>query len=110
LPAVLDAANEQTDDAFLKHSSLPEVFDAVSACIGDKTAEWPRHVGEFRSGERAHLRPGVLSARMWLKQVNQECEDLPAPWTEPSARDDRGVQPDAAVRDAIRDRHGALVE
>src|SRR5438874_1941428 len=85
LPAVLDAANEQIDDAFLKHSSLPEVFDAVSACIGDKTAEWPRHVGEFRSGERAHLLPGVLSARMWIKQLNQECEDLLAHWAEPFA-------------------------
>jgi alpha-mannosidase len=83
LPAALEAANEHIEDAFLKHSSLPEVFEAVSRCIGDKVDEWPRHVGEFRSGERAHLLPGVLSARMWIKQQNQECEDLLAHWAEP---------------------------
>src|SRR5438874_68297 len=32
LPAALDAANEHIADAFMKHASLPEVFDAVSRC------------------------------------------------------------------------------
>ncbi len=83
LSSMLEAANEQLDDAFLRHSSLPEVFERIREAIGDRAAEWPRHTGEFRSGQRAHLLPGVLSARMWIKQENQACEDLLAHWAEP---------------------------
>jgi hypothetical protein len=42
--------------------------------------EWPR-TGEFRSGQRAHLPPGVLGPHV-IKQSNQECEDLLAHWAE----------------------------
>ncbi|MBF6600452.1 MAG: hypothetical protein IVW36_08080 [Dehalococcoidia bacterium] len=83
LSSMLRAANEQLDDAFLKHSSLPEVFERIRESMGDRTGDWPRHKGEFRSGARAHLLPGVLSARMWIKQENQACEDLLAHWAEP---------------------------
>lgn len=83
LPSLLATANEQMSDAFLLHSSLPDVFERVREFIGDRASQWPRHVGEFRSGQRAHLLPGVLSARMWIKQENQACEDLLAHWAEP---------------------------
>ncbi len=83
LPAALDAANDRLNDAFLKHSSLPEVFEAVDRSIGEKRDGVAVHRGEFRSGERAHLLPGVISARMWIKQENQACEDLLAHWAEP---------------------------
>ena len=85
LSSIINAANEQLDDAVLEHSSLPEVFARVREAIGDRSDEWPRHEGEFRSGQRAHLLPGVLSARMWIKQSNQECEDLLTHWAEPFA-------------------------
>jgi len=83
LSSMLRTANEQLGDAFALHSSLPELFERIRAHIGERTAEWPRHEGEFRSGQRAHLLPGVLSARMWIKQQNQACEDLLAHWAEP---------------------------
>ena len=83
LPSLIRAANQEIDGAVLEHSSLPEVFDEVRRVIGDRKHDWPRHMGEFRSGQRAHLLPGVLSARMWIKQRNQECEDLLAHWAEP---------------------------
>jgi mannosylglycerate hydrolase len=83
LPSMLRTANEAIEDAVLEHVSLPEVFARVEAYMGDKAGDWPRHVGEFRSGMRAHLLPGVLSARMWIKQANQRCEDLLAHWAEP---------------------------
>src|SRR3990172_2953228 len=41
--------------------------------------------GEFRSSERSHVLAGVLSARMWIKQRYQECEDLLARYAEPPA-------------------------
>ena len=83
LSSMLRAANEVFGDAFLRHSSLPEVFERIREFMGDRAPEWPRHRGEFRSGARAHLLPGVISARMWIKQENQECEDLLAHWAEP---------------------------
>jgi len=83
LPSMLRTANEHLEDAFLKHSSLPEVFARVREAMGTRAGDWPRHRGEFRSGQRAHLLPGVLSARMWIKQENQACEDLLAHWAEP---------------------------
>jgi len=83
LADMLRRANEALGDAFLLHTSLPEVFERVREHIGDRASEWPVHEGEFRSGQRAHLLPGVLSARMWIKQQNQACEDLLAHWAEP---------------------------
>ncbi len=83
LSSMIRAANMELDDAKLQHVSLPEVFDRVRQHMGHRAHEWPRHDGEFRSGQRAHLLPGVMSARMWIKQQNQACEDLLAHWAEP---------------------------
>ncbi|HYM15691.1 MAG TPA: glycoside hydrolase family 38 C-terminal domain-containing protein [Dehalococcoidia bacterium] len=83
LPALIRAANQELEGAALEHSSLPDVFAEIRRVIGDRAHEWPHHLGEFRSGQRAHLLPGVLSARMWIKQRNQQCEDLLAHWAEP---------------------------
>ncbi|MEX2247188.1 MAG: glycoside hydrolase family 38 C-terminal domain-containing protein [Dehalococcoidia bacterium] len=83
LSSILRTANENLDGAVMRHASLPEAFALIRAAMGDRAEEWPRHTGEFRSGQRAHLLPGVLSARMWIKQLNQECEDLLTHWAEP---------------------------
>ncbi len=83
LSSMLRDINEEMSDADTEHVSLPEVFRRVREYIGDRKIEWPTHTGEFRSGQRAHLLPGVLSARMWIKQSNQTCEDLLAHWAEP---------------------------
>lgn len=83
LSEIIRTANEAQDDARLAHLSLPEVFDAVERELDGRRASLQVHEGEFRSGQRAHLLPGVLSARMWIKQRNQRCEDLLALWAEP---------------------------
>jgi len=83
LSSMIRAANMELEGAVLEHSSLPEVFEQVQRYIGDRRRDWPTHDGEFRSGQRAHLLPGVLSSRIWIKQMNQECEDLLAHWAEP---------------------------
>jgi mannosylglycerate hydrolase len=41
--------------------------------------------GELRGGKYAHLLPGVLSTRMWIKQRNRKIEYLFEKYTEPSA-------------------------
>jgi alpha-mannosidase len=83
LASMIRTANAELEDAALEHVSLPEVFARVREHIGTKKRDWPHHLGEFRSGQRAHLLPGVLSARIWIKQQNQACEDLLAHWAEP---------------------------
>lgn len=85
LSEIIRTANETLDDAELAHLSLPEVFDAIERELGERRRRLHIHEGEFRSGQRAHLLPGVISARMWIKQRNQRCEDLLTFWAEPFA-------------------------
>lgn len=60
----------------LIHGTMPMFFE-----LARQTDAWtdprktPRHVGEFRDCEIAHLLPGVLSARMWIKQINSKLEN-----------------------------------
>ncbi len=82
LSEIIRTANREFDDAVLVHTSLPRFFDDVERELGGRDGLYV-HEGEFRSGQRAHLLPGVLSARMWIKQRNQRCEDLLALWAEP---------------------------
>ena len=81
LPGLLRAANARLPDAELVHGSLPQLFDELEAHL-DREA-LPRRRGEFRSGQRSHLLPGVLSARMWIKQRTFACEQLLTRWAEP---------------------------
>jgi alpha-mannosidase len=83
LPAIIATANEALDDAELVHGTLPMYIEAVRREMGDRSGSWLRWQGEFRSGQRAHVLPGVLSSRMWIKQENQACEDLLLRWAEP---------------------------
>jgi mannosylglycerate hydrolase len=83
LASMIRTANAEMEDAALEHVALPEVFARIREHIGKRAHDWPKHLGEFRSGQRAHLLPGVLSARIWIKQQNQACEDLLAHWAEP---------------------------
>jgi mannosylglycerate hydrolase len=83
LADIIATANEALDDAELVHGHLPMLFAGIREAMGEQAGAWRRYRGEFRSGRRAHLLPGVLSARMWIKQRNQECEDLLARWAEP---------------------------
>ncbi len=80
LSHLVRAANRRLPDAEIVHGSLPQLFDEVEAQANGRL---PRHRGEFRSGQRAHLLPGVLSARMWIKQRTFACEQVLTRWAEP---------------------------
>ena len=82
LPSLIRAANARLDDGEVVHGSLPQLFDEVESQL-DGRAALPRRRGEFRSGQRANLLPGVLSARMWIKQRTFACEQLLTRWAEP---------------------------
>jgi mannosylglycerate hydrolase len=81
LPQILRTANELFDDAEFVHGHYPMLIEAVRRDLaGDGL---PQFQGEFRSSQRAHVLAGVLSARMWIKQRYQQCEDLLARYAEP---------------------------
>jgi len=65
------------------HSTLPKYLSAIRSKSVNQKSKIPVVVGELRSSKRAHLLPGVLSARMWIKQRNHACENLLEKWAEP---------------------------
>ncbi len=79
LPTLLAHAREALPEFELEHGTLPQFAAAVRAANPDLTTV----VGELRSGKAAPLLPGVLSARLWLKQRNTACENLLTHWAEP---------------------------
>jgi alpha-mannosidase len=79
LPALMAAAEERLPDLKLVHGTLPQYVAAVRA----KNPELPTVQGEFRCSQRSNIIPGVLSARMWIKQRNRACETLLEGWAEP---------------------------
>ena len=83
LPAVIARANENLEDAALVHTTLPAFIEAVRQEMDARGHSWPCVEGELRSGQRAFILSGVTSTRMWIKQRNQECEDLLLRWAEP---------------------------
>ena len=82
LPQVVDALNDLPQTAALL-STLPDYVTAVASSISDGDAtEIIR--GELRGGEDyAHLLPGVLSARTYLKQANARVQRELEHWAEP---------------------------
>src|SRR5579875_2114286 len=81
LPAALAAANEllSEQDHRLVIGTLPQYIQAVL----DAAPDLQTISGELRSSYAAHLLPGVLSARMWIKQRNAACEELLTSLVEP---------------------------
>ncbi|HEU4758377.1 MAG TPA: hypothetical protein VFT91_00185, partial [Dehalococcoidia bacterium] len=106
LSQVIRSANELLDDAQAVHGSYPLFVEAVKRELGGRLDSLPRLEGEFRSSARSNILPGVLSARMWLKQRYQECEDLLARYAEPLAawahllRSANGADPQRSRQDS----------
>ncbi len=85
LSQVIRTANELLEDAEAVHGTYPMFAEALKKELDGRLDSLPRLEGEFRSSARSHVLAGVLSARMWLKQAYQECEDLLARYAEPLA-------------------------
>jgi alpha-mannosidase len=107
----LAASRLPEDD--IRHSTLPAYFDALAAAIDEGALSLSTVTGELRGCQRWPLLPGVLSARVWIKQRNDACETLLEKWAEPFsawagmlAGDDtangRIAQPAAVLRQAWR--------
>ncbi len=79
LSRLLSYADAALPDLELRHGTLPQFVAAVR----EAQPSLELRVGELRSAERAHLLPGVFSARIWIKQRNAYCETLLEKWAEP---------------------------
>lgn len=83
LPRLIAAADRILPDRVL-HSSLPACVAAVRAALGREGLDGlPVLRGEMRDPRRSPILPGVLSARMWIKQRNHACQTLLERWAEP---------------------------
>lgn len=80
LPTAIKRANRKTTDEIIQ-SSLPAYIQALRGELSLEALPVVR--GELRSPKRHHLLPGVLSARMELKQRNFACQALLEKWAEP---------------------------
>ena len=74
-------ADEELGDTQVIHSTLPDYLESLKTDLDFN--QLPVVEGELRSSKRAHLLPGVLSTRMWIKQRNHTCEILLEKWAEP---------------------------
>lgn len=83
LPRVIALANELLPGVRTVQADYAAYASWVREALGDGLASLPRLEGEFRSSRTSNVLAGVLSARMWIKQRYQECEDLLARWAAP---------------------------
>jgi len=67
----------------LVHSTLPAYAEAALKWLQDNKVEIPVVQGELRTSPTINLLPGVLSARMWIKQRNHLSETLLERYAEP---------------------------
>lgn len=86
LPAAIRHASQRLPDLDIRHSTLPAYIQAVRDALGPQGVDTlPVVQGELRSCKTQHLLPGVLSARMWIKQRNAAIQTLLERWAEPWA-------------------------
>jgi len=83
LPAIIRNWNEsaQLNEFKLVQSDFEYYIDKVR----DLKLVLKRYEGEFRGSKYHPLLSSVFSARMWIKQVNTECQSLLENWAEPFA-------------------------
>jgi alpha-mannosidase len=81
LPRLIALADAALPEIEVRHGTLPQfISDVRTARPALDTLR-----GELRNCSRMPLLPGVLSARMWIKQRNDACEALLTQWAEPYA-------------------------
>jgi len=80
IPEFVNYYNERNDNK-IQHVSLQEFVKEISNEF--KNVDLKEYQGEFRGSKYHNLLPGVFSARIYLKILNNEIELLLEKWTEP---------------------------
>ncbi len=81
--SMLNALREAWPDTEFTHGSFADFLQAVRFETPDD--QWPAVSGELLGGRDHLILSGVWSARMPLKQQNEECQNLLARYVEPMA-------------------------
>ena len=83
VPALIERLSAEPDQR-ARHSTLPAYVAAVRAAVEAAKPPLETVVGELRGGtDYANLLPGVLSARVYLKQQNARVQTLLESYAEP---------------------------
>ena len=87
IPEIVRRANERFPDVRFVHARFDDYVDAVRAELAGRPLQ--RRRGElkdtaWRPGASNFILPNILSARVYLKQQNAECQNLLAFWAEPT--------------------------
>jgi 2-O-(6-phospho-alpha-D-mannosyl)-D-glycerate hydrolase len=83
IPALIDRLSAVADQRAM-HSTLPAYVAAVRRAVERERPPLEKVAGELRSGtDYANLLPGVLSARVYLKQQNAHVQMLLESYAEP---------------------------
>jgi alpha-mannosidase len=84
LPKQIKAINKLWQEkATVLHSTLPAYLSAATEEIKEKSISLETISGELRNPHKAHMLPGVLSSRMWIKQRNHASQTALERWVEP---------------------------
>jgi len=81
LPEILAEANKKLTECRFVHSSFERYIEALKR----ENLKLKTYRGEMRSGRYAELLSGVLSSRVYLKQMNEACQTLYERYVEPIA-------------------------
>src|SRR5262249_6813548 len=85
VPQLIARLSAQPDQR-AHHSTLPAYVAAVRAAVETERPPLETVVGELRGGtDYANLLPGVLSARVYLKQQNADVQSMLESYAEPLA-------------------------
>ncbi|HSN95552.1 MAG TPA: glycoside hydrolase family 38 C-terminal domain-containing protein, partial [Anaerolineaceae bacterium] len=82
-PKAIAYYNQKTALRKAVHSTLPKYFEEVEGLVNTGVLSPKLVYGELRDPKKAHMLPGVDSARMWIKQRNWYSQTLLERWVEP---------------------------
>ncbi|NVM30129.1 MAG: hypothetical protein HWN65_14895, partial [Candidatus Helarchaeota archaeon] len=83
LPEVIENWNSSPELGEFK--LVQNDFEYYIEKLRSQDLQLKRYEGEFRGARYHYLLSGVFSARMWIKQLNAECQMLLENWAEPTA-------------------------
>ncbi len=82
-PKAIAYYNAKSANRKAVHSTLPKYFEELEALVKTGDLSPTLVTGELRDPKKAHMLPGVDSARMWIKQRNWFSQTLLERWVEP---------------------------
>lgn len=83
LPAIVEDWNKSPE--LSEYKLVQQDFEYYIEKLKTQELHLKRYQGEFRGARYHPILSGVFSARMWIKQLNTECQCLLESWAEPSA-------------------------